>query len=585
MYRRSAVSFLLATVALLAAASGHAAPRDAAATQKIDEAINSYYLATEFDKAEALLKGVVEACEDRCSPNIKARAWMYVGIVEGSGRQSAQGAQEAFQQALALDPNVKLDEALATPEVKQAFSAAAAALGQAPASGGGGGGEAAAAGGDEGGGADAAAGGEGGAVPGNMECTPNVKDVEMQRPIPIACTTDEPAVKVTLRYLVFGGSQWQQVQMTKKGEYWQGEIPCSETGVSGKLRYYVQAKDKDDEELDSHGSKKAPAEISIVASTTEEPPAYPGQAAPQKCMAASECPEEMIGTPACPTAGSKGGRGSKGWGAPCDTSQECDSGLLCMQGDSGRTCESAPKCDSDSECPTGSVCKSGTCDVSDDGGGSSSSPSGPFKKNLVGLHFAADFAFMGSGHDVCLSPNFGCYWQTGQPFTGKLAPGAAGGLNGGATLGTMRVLLSYERLFSQHFGLEGRLGYAFNGGPPAANGVKFLPIHAEARAKLWLGKSLFTKKGLRPYVFLGGGIAQVDAALTVNVIAKVPNSSQTTWQANAYRKLGQAFVGGGLGAMYAFAPKHGVLLNLNADYMLGNSGLVLEPSVGYEVGF
>ena len=51
---------------------------------RLEEAINNLYLATEFDKAEALLKGVLEACEDRCSPQVKAKAWMYVGIVRGS---------------------------------------------------------------------------------------------------------------------------------------------------------------------------------------------------------------------------------------------------------------------------------------------------------------------------------------------------------------------------------------------------------------------------------------------------------------------------------------------------------------------
>src|SRR5439155_12279293 len=134
-------------------------------------------------------------------------AWMYVGIVRGSGRQDVPGAQEAFQQALALDPQVKLDDALATPAVRQAFQAAAAALGQAaPAA-------------KPAGGAQTTLPAEG-EVPGNMECTPSVTEVEMQRPIPVACTTDEPATKVTLRYLSFGGEQWAQIQLTKKGEYW-----------------------------------------------------------------------------------------------------------------------------------------------------------------------------------------------------------------------------------------------------------------------------------------------------------------------------------------------------------------------------
>lgn len=571
MQRRSAFCLLLAFAVLFSAGSGVAAPRDAAATQKIDEAINTHYLATEFDKAEALLKGVLEACEDRCSPNVKARSWMYIGVVRGSGRQDIPGAQEAFQQAIALDPAVKLDDALATPAVRAAFQAAGAALGgAAPAKGKGGGGAAAAEGG-------------GGAVPGNMECTPAVKEVESQRPIPVACTTDEPAAKVTLRYIVFGGDQWQQVSMTKKGEYWQGEIPCSDTGVSGKLRFYIQAKDKDGEELDSHGTKKDPAEINIVNASEEDPPSFPGQPAPQKCMAASECPEEMVGTPACPNSKGPKTRGNKGWGSPCDTSQECDAGLLCQQGDSGRTCESAPRCDSTSDCPTGSVCKSGTCDLADDAEGTAEA-SGPYKKNLLGLHLAADFAFL-SGKDVCAGKDFSCFYGGGIPYPaaatdGGPRPNYAGNLNGGAAPGTIRLLASYERLVTPNIGVGGRLGFAFGGGPKAANGASFLPVHIEVRGKYWIGRGVFSRKGLRPYVFLGGGMAQVDAKLTVTIL----DTKSGQHQLDAYRKLGQGFIAGGGGAMYAFGQNHGLVVNLNLMYMLPASGPVIEPSLGYEFG-
>lgn len=578
VHRRFAFCLLLVAVALLGASPSHAAPRDAAANQKIEEAINTHYLATEFDKAEALLKGVLEACEDRCSPSVKGRAWMYVGIVRGSGKQDVAGAQEAFQQGLALDPTVKLDDALATPAVRQAFAAAAAALGgtAAPPT------KAEAA-------APAAALPSDGDVPGNMECTPTVKEVETQRPIPVACTTDEPATKVTLRYLAFGGDQWQQVQLTKKGEYWQGEIPCSETANSGKLKFYVQAKDKDGEELDSHGSKKQPAEIAIVSRTEEEPPSYPGQPPPQKCMEAGACPDDMIGTPACPGTGGKKGRGNKGWGSPCDTSQECDSGLLCTQGDNGRTCETAPSCETQSDCPSGAVCKNGQCDVGDEG---SSDAGGPFKKNLVGIHLAADFGFL-SGKDVCAAGSpFNCYFGLGVPYTGTTIPGAGGNLNGGAAPGTLRALFSYERLLSGNVGLEARAGFAFNGGPKSQDGKAFLPVHLEVRGKYWFIKNGFTKRGIRPYLFLGGGLAQVDARLTVTVYDIDTNTGKPRVDStgrplgtklDAYRKLGQSFVAGGGGAMYAFTPKHGLVLNLNVMYMLGSSGAVIEPSLGYEL--
>jgi hypothetical protein len=599
----------LAAAALFFTPAVFAAPRDTAANQKIDEAINTLYLATEFDKAEALLKGVLEACEDRCSPQVKAKAWMYVGIVRGSGKQDIPGAQEAFQQALALDPNVKLDDALATPAVRQAFSSAASALGQAaPPSKGSKLPETQAAGG-------------GGAVPGNMECTPSVKQVEMQRPIPVACTTDEPATKVTLRYKAFGSETWQQVAMTKKGEYWQSEIPCAETGVAGKMRFYVQAKDKDGEELDNYGTKKEPAEISIVSRTDEEPPSYPGQAAPQKCMEKASCPPEMLGTPACPGTGGGAERGNKGWGSPCDTSQECDVGLLCTQGDNGRTCETAPSCDSTADCPSGAICKSGTCDIDAASGGEAAG--GPFKKNWLGLHMAFDFAYL-SGSNVCGSPSdFNCYFGGGTAYTtggskqnGAPATKYSGNINGGFATGTIRLLASYERIVVGNLGAEAKLGFAFNGGPKTPQGQAFLPVHAEVRGKYWFGKSVFSKKGLRPYVHLGGGLAQVDVKLPTTVVDcfKVPvtvppgapadrqecqngappsaahpngvasGTSGRQVTLDAYRKLGQGFVTIGGGAMYAFAKNHGLVLNLSFMYMLPSSGVVFEPSLGYVLG-
>lgn len=580
MHRRSALCLALAFSSLLLAGGVQAAPRDSAATQKIDEAINTHYLATEFDKAEALLKGTIEACEDRCSPAVKARAWMYVGIVRGSGKQDLAGAQESFQQALALDPKVKLDDALATPQVQQAFAKASATLGQAPPAKTGGGGTTPS---------------EGAAPPGGMECTPTVKEVESQRPIPVACTTDEPATKVTLRYMVFGGNQWQQLSMSKKGDYWQAEIPCSETGVTGALKFYVQAKDKDGEDLDTFGSKKQPAEINVVAKTEEEPPSYPGEAAPQKCMEAAACPEDMIGTPACPGTG-KGGRGGKGWGSPCDTSRECSQGLLCVQGDSGRTCETAPSCDTAGDCPDGGVCTNGKCDIGegDEGGGG-----GPAKKNWLGLHLGADIAFIG-GENICgIESDFNCYYAGDVPVPANaLVQQYSGTVNSGASFGTVRVMGSYERLFTQSIGGELRLGFAFNGGPPtpAPDNKKFLPVHVELRGKYWIVKDGFSKPGLRPYVHLGGGIAQVDAKVSVRVIdcsvAPDFNACQSSGgqsggvesQVDAYRKLGTAFVTIGGGAMYAVSTGHGPILNLNLMYMLGSAGPVIEPSLGYQFG-
>ena len=152
----------------------------------------------------------------------------------------------------------------------------------------------------------------------------------------------------------------------------------------------------------------------------------------------------------------------------------------------------------------------------------------------------------------------------------------------------MRILASYERLLTGNIGLEARVGFAFNGGPKAPKGAAFLPLHLEGRGKYWFVKNGFSKRGIRPYVFLGGGLAQVDTRLTVTVYElnhidpKTGKLGQP--KVDAYQKLGQSFIGFGGGAMYAFTPKHGLVLNLNFMYMLGSSGPVLEPSLGYELG-
>lgn len=94
---------------------------DAAARVKIDAAIDELYLKGRAVEAEAELKGVYVACGDRCSPAVKARAWMYVGILWGNGASDLGRAREAFRFALSLAPDLPLDEALASPVTRQAF--------------------------------------------------------------------------------------------------------------------------------------------------------------------------------------------------------------------------------------------------------------------------------------------------------------------------------------------------------------------------------------------------------------------------------------------------------------------------------
>jgi len=570
VYRRLSLRLLLLLLTLALPASAQFT-RDNAANKKIDEAVNEHYLATDFDKAEGVLTGTVQACGDKCSPQVIARAWMYVGIVRGSGKNDQAGAKEAFQKAVASDPQVKLDSALATPETQKTFDAVS----------GGGGGAAPA---EPNGGKAPPAGGSEEEGPGGMTCTPDAMEVQTRRAIPVQCRSDEDAAGVELRYKPFGGD-WKTLKMTKKGDFFRAEIPCAETRSAGDLKVYARAKDAAGETIDTWGSKNKPTNYTLSETVTGEPPAFEGEKAPDRCPDTSECPPDF---PGC--GGSK--RGDVDAGGKCESSSECKQGLLCESG----VCENAPSCDTDADCSTGK-CSAGKCDIGDDTG-----PSKPYKKNWLGLHYGLDIAFVG-GSDVCRS-GYECYdAQSGAPYAGVPFPGT--GIATGGAVATHRILLSYDRAFSPNFTAGLRLGYALNGGPPAisrdANGqetgrIKFLPLHAELRLSYFIGKGALGRRGIRPYVFGGGGVAQVDTKVPVTIYdcgnpatddcfnGRVAKTSLPKRSVNAWKKLGQEFITIGGGVIYAFKDNLGVQANVNFMYMLGTTGPVIEPSLGVVYG-
>jgi hypothetical protein len=562
--------------------------RDNAASKKIDEAINEHYLATDFDKAESVLTGTINACGDKCSPAVLAKAWMYVGIVRGSGKNDQAGAKEAFQKALSTDSSVKLDQQLATPETQKTFAdlggASAAGAPAAPAT-------------------PKAAANDDSGDKGGLKCTPAVRELQTRRPIPVECSSDEEVASMELRYKPFGDDTWKSVKMKKAGEGFQGEVPCDATGSAGTLKLYVRAKDASGETVDSFGSKAKPIEFATSETSTAEPPAYSGAAAPARCVAKEECPPDF---PGCQD---KSKHGTKEWGQACEGAGECKEGLLCNDG----TCEAAAACETSADCQTG-TCVDNKCS-----GGESGGASHAFKKNWLGIHFAQDIAIIG-GSDVCSassrsSNGYACYvsGSDSQPYNGDPYPGA--GIATGTVLATRRILVSFDRAFSPNITLGGRVGIAISGGPPAgkgpddqgrggtSGGTAFLPFHGELRLAYWFGKGALGKKGLRPYVHVGGGVAQVDAKVKVRVAdckAALSNdvfnqciagqggtavSNQTQpYTLDAWRKMGQGFITAGGGVVYAFKENLGAQLNLNLMYMLPTSGPVLQPSIGLIYG-
>jgi len=559
--------------------------RDNAASKKIDEAINEHYLATDFAKAEQVLTGTVNACGDKCSPPVIAKAWMYVGIVRGSGKNDQAGAKEAFQKALALDPATKLDVQLATPETQKTFNdlgtgggGAAAAAAVAPAA------------------ANDDAGDKGG-----LKCTPDVRELQTLRPIPLECTSDEEVAGMEIRYKSFGSEEWKAIKMKKVGDAFRGEVPCDATANAGTLKLYVRAKDAGGETVDSFGSKAKPIEFVSSENSSAAPPTYPGEAAPARCLAKEECPPDF---PGCAVGGAV--RGNKTWGQSCESSNECKVGLQC--GGEG-TCETPAACETNADCDSG-VCTDNKCAAGEGGG-----PPAVGKKNWIGLHFAQDIAIIG-GTDVCSlasrqNDGYSCYDEgTENYYTGNPFPGA--GISTGTVIATRRLLVSFDRVVTRNLTLGTRVGFAFGGGPPVPDAndpskkKSFLPFHLELRLAYWFGKGAFAKKGFRPYAHVGGGLAQVDGKVKVRVadcpetldnetynrcisgdktVANEDHNVTVSRPMDVWRKMGQGFITAGGGVMYAFTPQIAAQLNLNLMFMLPSSGFVIQPSIGAAYGF
>jgi hypothetical protein len=558
---RRSLSFLALAALLLSSTWAHAAPRDKAALKKIDEAINTNFLNMDFDAAEGLLLGTIRACEDKCSAEVMGKAWMYVGIVRGSGRNDMKGAEEAFRTAVSSDPNVQLDSQVASDPVKAAFakvkgssSSGPAETTPPPSSGG-----------------------------GTFTCAPSPSEIETRRPVPLSCETEAEIANATIHYKTFDGG-WATVKMEPQAGAWRGTIPCAATQNTGKLKYYVDGTDSDGEVVAKLGDKGKPNTADVVSETSADPPAFPEEEPPARCSV-----ESTSDSGGGPKAGGGEGAGEGGacggWGQPaCDT-----------------------KCESDSDCQNGGSCNDGKCEGGgSEGGGDKDKDTGPGAPNWLGLNFGFDLASI--SHDgACRSEarkadHIACFYSNGATYQGTPSDAAPGRVAGGFAPATMRLMASYERLFGA-LGVAVRLGFAFNGGSTPQGGSAFLPFHGEIQLKYWLrGASAFSKKGFRPWVHIGGGVAEYDTKVPTDILdCQDPNkvdacqkaTDRGTAEANgavkttvtATKQLGLNFVTAGGGFMYAISKNHGPVLNVDLVIPFGATGFVIEPSLGYQFGF
>jgi hypothetical protein len=517
--------------------------RDSSASQKIDEAVNNHYLMMELDKAEGTLKGVIQSCEDKCSPGMVAKAWMYIGIVRGSGKNDLSGASEAFATAQSVDPKVQLDRDLASPETQATFDSLTGNSTPASTTS-----------------APPVAGPPPvvppGGVPGDMNCSlESGTTIATRMPIPLSCTSDTEAESAVLKFKEYGSKDWKKVDLKKTGDAFEGAIPCDVTAGAGPLEWFVGAKNAAGDYVDQYGSKKEPATFNISDSGQTEL-AYSDGTPAVRCTDASDCPPDF---PGCgPAAGAQ--CGNLDWGSACKNSSECKCGLLC----DGGTCNNAPSCTSDSECSTG-LCQNGYCAAG------AESAVGPFKRHWISASFAADSVTYG-GEQLCTTDR--------QAELSTVCVNAAGGIvsnattppvNDGFVISQFRALLGYDYAVTDHIQVGARVGYIIGGNPKS-----FIPVHLEARFTYQFVS--LAKPGFRALGYVGAGLGDMDFRF-----APLPSTDQG--ELTVYKQGGNLFANLGVGAGWAFTPNIVATLNFGLVVAFPTVNLGLQPSLNMTYGF
>jgi hypothetical protein len=601
---RSLAALVLASASVLAFSSpaDAAGEKDKEALKLHDQAMDEDYLAVEFGKAEKKLKDALKKCgADGCTPKVLGKLHVAMGTVHGANNK-LDLAQESFITALKADPTATLNESFTTPELAKAFEAARKKAGV----------TAKPAGGDKPAGTGDKPAGTGDKPPpntgdtetgpkkpaGDLTHAPPAEQV-VNTPVPIYIEIPEEvgAVKATLRYKPFGGNKWKTLEMPRAGNGYGAEIPCEDVTTTGDIKYFIIAKDDAGDPVGTAGSMKEPYKVAIRNEIEDEPKPLPGKKAPEECKAKEDCPPGLPGCPGGPAGG--GARGDKGWGSTCEQSAECKEGLVCLNG---------------------------TCEEDASGGGTGSSKPSTGKKNIVGAWGQLDLLLISGGENVCSGsdqPSSYVCFKSGQDeqFYGlPTDQRGTNGIQGGFGVGGARALLSYDRDIVNIAGMMNlvvgaRVGFAFGGSPSSATAPfqydasvvdgdgerirskhvqanPFLPLHLEARAALFFGANAFEMGKLRPFAFLGGGLAQVNASVPVTVCDRVDEEGDLVTESggnckegeprklDAYQITGLNFIGLGGGLNYGIMPNFGVTFELKVMLMMPTFGVVFAPTLG-----
>ncbi len=268
-------------------------------------------------------------------------------------------------------------------------------------------------------------------------------------PVPVYVEVPEgvKASRVVVRYKAPGQGHWKELALEKRGKGWGGYIPCFAVHKTGTLVYFTTAFNTNLDRVASAGSAANPRKVQLKNAINSRQPSLPGAVPP------SECPRPREGL----------------------------------------------SCGSNDDCPGSKICVELQCVDAASVPNPAKEKDKKRKKNWIGIAYSPDLSIVGSASDACSQAaqsdgKRSCFYAGGQQVTENplVDPGT---LNGGVALGSMRVMLSYDRVLGKRMTIGARAGFAFLGTPKRTDGKSFLPLHLEARFAFHLRKDPIPRQG------------------------------------------------------------------------------------------
>ena len=395
---------------------------------------------------------------------------------------------------------------------------------------------------------------------GGLKHTP-VKEQRLRTPVPLYVEVD-PALRakvsrVSVSFLSPGASEWESLLLKKVGEGGFGiNLPCEDVELEGTLKYHITVTAEGGAILAAVGSRTEPLATAIKKSIEGEPPHFPGFAPPDTC----------------------------------------------------RETEENKQCLDDRQCSEQFACVDGACVPRAAGSGSPEPAAPKGLLNWITVTLEPDTSFF-SGEGVCRLENqtadhYACIREDGTRYTGTPTLNVANNVNPGFTFSSLRLAVSYERVFLHNFTGGIRLGFGILGGRQA--NVSFFPLHIEARGAFWLGKRPFESKGARPFLMVSAGAAQLNSVVEVQVLedgatcgadpgnihdpcTKSSNRESTIEERlqylDAYKQAGFGFASLGGGVSLAAADRVSLNVGLRVGLTFPVVTMVVSPEAGVSVGF